>query len=376
MAEIFEAALAKTRQANPPAPSAEPAAAAAAKPADAPKPAPGIFGRKPEVAKPADPPKAAELAADALPEELPADTPEPTKVNWKKAREVERKLRGELTSLQTQMETLRKAAPADQAEMERLKAEHKTLSDRMAVVDLQNHPDFTRQYVQPRQQAIATAKEVLAYNGKESINPESFLDLPLKDFNAKVAEATKDLNSMDATTVQTSLRTAYTTQQAGRTALAKAGELGQQLVQNDAAKGKRAFEQVWSELNQAAELFQPVEADEDASDTEKQQIVARNQAAASLRSAVERNIFGRVDHLEAARLGAKAAVADLFLGHEVPRIAAAYNRLAARNQALEVELAGIKKSRSPGVAVGSPGAAAKGGKGMSNEDIFTQAMGR
>jgi len=38
--------------------------------------------------------------------ELPADTPEPTKVNWKKAREVERKLKADLTAKQAEIEAL------------------------------------------------------------------------------------------------------------------------------------------------------------------------------------------------------------------------------------------------------------------------------
>jgi hypothetical protein len=371
LADIFDAALGKSAHESKPA-----AAAAAVAPAN--KETPPIFGKKP--AATVEPAK----GADDLPDELPPETPEPTKVNWKKAREVERKLRTDLTAKAKELEDFRaqaavtrQAAPAEAAELERLKTEHQALLDRVAVIDLQSHPDFKRQYVTPKQEAIKAAKEVLEYNGQDKADLDGLLSLPLKEFNAKVAEATKELNSMDATTVQTSLRSAYTLNNAGKQALSKAGELGQQLVQADAAKAKQTFEKVWEKIDVAKEVLVPVDAPDDATPEEKQAFEARNQALVQLRATAERNAFGRIDHEGAAVLAAKAAVSDFFLGHEVPRIAAAYNRMAARALAAENELAAIKQSRSPGAVVTPAGATAgQGGKPKSEEAIWTDAIGR
>ena len=190
----------------------------------------------------------------------------------------------ELEDFRAQAAVTRQAAPAEAAEMEKLRAEHKALLDRIAVVDLQNHPDFKRQYVTPRQEAIKAAKEVLDYNGQEGVELDGLLSLPLKAFNAKVAEATKDLNSMDATTVQTSLRLAYTLNNAGKQALSQAGELGQQLVQADAAKAKGVFEKIWEKIDVAKDVLVPVDAPDDATPEEKQSFEARNQALTQLRA--------------------------------------------------------------------------------------------
>jgi len=251
------------------------------------------------------------------------------------------------------------------------------------LLDLQNHPDFARQYVAPKQQAIAAAKEVLDYNSKGDVNLEGLLSLPLKEFNAKVAEVTKDMNSMDSTTVQTSLRSAYTTNQAGRAALSKAGELAQQLVQKDASVGKHAFEQIWTELESGTQVLQPVELPADLTAEERTLFEARNAAVLNLRANAERNVFGNMSTADVAKMGTKAALSDFFLGHEVPRIVAAYNHMHAQYQSVLAENAAMKKSRSPGsvtgdmpAAVTKPNATGSSGKPQALEDLFTGAYGR
>src|SRR4029079_2674225 len=121
-------------------------------------------------------------------------------------------------------------------EVERLKAEHKALSDKMALIDVASTPDFQRQYTLPKTKAVAEASEVLAYSGKEGVDVNALLGKDRKNFSAAVAELTKDLNPMDATTVQTALRDAYRISTEEKAALANSSQLREQIRQRTEAQ--------------------------------------------------------------------------------------------------------------------------------------------
>jgi len=340
------------------APAAPEAPAPATTPAAPAKPQ-SILSRKPAAAPaptPAVTPAPAVSTEADLPTELPAETPEPTKVNWRKSRELERNLRAqlaakeqELATLGSQLKTYKDATPAEVADAQRIKAEHQALLDEIAVVKLESHPDFRRQYITPRDQALAAAKEVLAYSGKESVDTAALLSLPLKDFNARVAETTKDMNSMDANTVQSSLRAAYTANLAAQQALKNSSQLGQDLVAKQAQEAKQAFEGV---IAKVSEFLVPIEAAPNASAEEQQQIAAHNQAVQNFRQSAEKNAFGRVNHAAAAEIATKAALADFLLSHGLPSAEREFNRIKAERDAAIAEANALKGARRSGPVTG------------------------
>ena len=377
----------KKVEAAAPAPAVEPAKAPVVPTPEPKKPA-SLLSRKAEAApapkvEPAPAAAPAVEPASELPEELPKDVPEPTRVNWKKSRELERQLKGQVTEanhkmadLQKQIDTYKAATPADVAEMQRLKDEHKALSDRLAVVDLQYHPDFKRQYVEPQQAALRAASEVLAYNSKEGVDLGAMLAKPQKDFNADVAKLTEGMNSMDATTVQTSLRQAFTLRAQQQAALAKSSEVAQGLAQRAAAESKQTFEEVWGKLSGPDGFLVTVTAADDASPEEKESVTRYNQAVTNVRTAAEQNAFGQLTPQKGAALAGKAAVLDFLQEHGLPRMEAEYRRLLEHDRQVTARLAEITKARSTGPAAGDPAAGGGGGGGPPKNETPAQAFKR
>jgi len=358
-----------------PAPK-EPAKAAEPKPAE-PKPAEAT----PPADKPAD--KPAEPAAPVVPTddidkmELGEKASDNARTNFAKLREVAKQerlakaaLEKQLADLKAQQETLAKAAPQDTAEQERLRAEHKAMADRLALVDLKNHPDYVRQYEVPKTAALAEAKEVLDYN-EIPANLESLMGKPLKEFSAEVSKLTKDMNSMDATAVQTSLRNAWKIHNEATAALSKSQELAKALSEKSAHAQKQAVEKVWSTFKEAESILAKRPVPEGATPEELAEITSYNEAVQGLRSNYERNAFGRMTEEETARMALKATTFDFIQTHGVKMMERAYKSMEARALAAEKQLNELKAARSPGNMGGDP-QKATASKPMDFDTLFSQ----
>ena len=350
-----------------PAPK-EPAKVAESKPVEAPPPA----GDKP-----------AEPAAPAVPTddldrmELGEKASDNARTNFAKLREVAKQerlakaaLERQLADLKTQQETLAKAAPQDTAEQERLRAEHKAMADRLALVDLKNHPDYVRQYEVPKTAALAEAKEVLDYN-EIPANLESLMGKPLKEFSAEVSKLTKDMNSMDATAVQTSLRNAWKINNDATSALSKSQELAKALSEKSAHAQKQAVEKVWGTFKEAESILAKRPVPEGATPEELAEITSYNEAVQGLRSNYERNAFGRMTEEETARMALKATTFDFIQTHGVKMMDRAYKGMEARALAAEKQLNELKAARSPGNMGGDPQKATASAP-KTFEEVFSQ----
>lgn len=282
------------------------------------------------------------------------------RTNFAKLREVAKQerlakaaLEKQLADLKTQQETLAKAAPQDTAEQERLRAEHKAMADRLALVDLKNHPDYVRQYEVPKTAALAEAKEVLDYNGVPA-NLESLMGKSLKEFSAEVSKLTKDLNSMDATAVQTSLRNAWKINNDATAALSKSQDLAKALSEKSAHAQKQAVEKVWGTFKEGEALLAKRPVPEGATPEEQAEIASYNEAVQGLRANYERNAFGRMTEEETARMALKATTFDFIQTHGVRMMERAYKGMEARALAAEKQLGELKAARSPGNMGGDP----------------------
>ena len=352
-----------------PAPK-EPAKVAEPKPAEAPPPA-AADGKPAEPAAPVVP------TDDIDKMELGEKASDKARTNFAKLREVAKQerlakaaLEKQLADLKAQQETLAKAAPQDTAEQERLRAEHKAMADRLALVDLKNHPDYVRQYEVPKTAALAEAKEVLDYNEIPS-NLESLMGKPLKEFSAEVSKLTKDMNSMDATAVQTSLRNAWKIHNEATAALSKSQELAKALSEKSAHAQKQAVEKVWGTFKEAESILAKRPVPEGATPEELAEITSYNEAVQGLRSNYERNAFGRMTEEETARMALKATTFDFIQTHGVKMMDRAYKSMEARALAAEKQLSELKAARSPGNMGGDP-QKATASEPKSFEELFAQ----
>ena len=327
--------------------------------------------------------KPAEPAAQAVPTD-DIDKMEPgekasdnARTNFAKLREVAKQerlakaaLEKQLADLKAQQETLAKAAPQDTAEQERLRAEHKAMADRLALVDLKNHPDYVRQYEVPKTAALSEAKEVLDYN-EIPANLESLMGKSLKEFSAEVSKLTKDMNSMDATAVQTSLRNAWKINNDAASALSKSQELAKALSEKSAHAQKQAVEKVWGTFKEAESILAKRPVPEGATPEELAEITSYNAAVQGLRSNYERNAFGRMTEEETAKMALKATTFDFIQTHGVKMMDRAYKGMEARALAAEKQLNELKAARSPGNMGGDPQKATASAP-KTFEEVFSQ----
>ena len=332
------------------APAKEPAKVAESKPTEQTPPK--------EPAKVAEQPVVPTEDIDKM--ELGEKASDNARTNFAKLREVAKQerlakaaLEKQLADLKAQQETLAKAAQPDTAEQERIRAEHKAMADRLALVDLKNHPDYVRQYEVPKTAALAEAKEVLDYNGVTA-NLESLMGKSLKEFSADVSKLTKDMNSMDATAVQTSLRNAWKVNNEAVAALSKSQELAKALSEKSAHAQKQAVEKVWGTFKEAESILAKRAMPEGATPEEVAEITSYNEAVQGLRSNYERNAFGRMTEEETARMALKATTFDFIQTHGVKMMDRAYKSMEARAIAAEKQLAELKAARSPGNMGGDP----------------------
>ena len=349
------------------APAKEPAKVAESKPTEQTPPK--------EPAKVAEQPVVPTEDIDKM--ELGEKASDNARTNFAKLREVAKQerlakaaLEKQLADLKAQQETLAKAAPQDTAEQERLRAEHKAMADRLALVDLKNHPDYVRQYEVPKTAALAEAKEVLDYN-EIPANLESLMGKSLKEFSAEVSKLTKDMNSMDATAVQTSLRNAWKINNDAASALSKSQELAKALSEKAAHAQKQAVEKVWGTFKEAESILAKRPVPEGATPEELAEITSYNEAVRGLRSNYERNAFGRMTEEETARMALKATTFDFIQTHGVRMMDRAYKSMEARAVAAEKQLAELKAARSPGNMGGDP-QKATATTPKSFEELFSQ----
>lgn len=356
---------------------------AAAKSAETPPPAEGTTPAKPADVKPAaektdkveippviktekkdDKPAAVEadpIDAWKLPENASAESVKnfgEIRAEAKARKQREQEALAKVADLESQLTTYRNANPADVAATEQLKAQLKEAHDRLAVLDLKSHPDFVRQYVEPINGALAEAREVIQYNTKDG-DPIPDLGGLLakgpKEFNAEVAKLTKDMNSVDANIVITSLRTAHKLNAKQGEVLSKSGELATQLQQKSAQQAKAAFEAVSKDLGPSNDFLQPLEIVDGLSPEDKTAAEQYNASLASVRINAEKLAFGRVDERGVATMAFKAATLDHMLTHTVPRVQGEFRKLAQMVAEQNEVIKQLRGGKGPDVAGGGGG---------------------
>ena len=264
----------------------------------------------------------------------------------------------ELSDTRTQLETLRKATPAEIAEVEKIKGELKAMKDRMAVLDLPSTPEYFNQFTKPKDAALTEAKEVLNYTGKEQTNLNAILGLQQKDFTAKVAELTKDMNIVDANIVINGLRTAYKIGGEERAALAQASDLKAGIEAKYAAQNKAAFEEEYRVLG-VESLMKPFEIPAGTSAEDRAVIEKANADMVKVRAQAESNAFGRLTPKTAASMALKAAMFDQHMTVRAPMFQKGLAVLQAKLAKAEGELQAIKAAKGLGSFAAPAGPAAK-----------------
>jgi uncharacterized protein YukE len=324
---------------------------------------------KPKVANPTATPVAKVDDGKSFVEKLDtAPDPEPGKAGehfktWKgQAKHEIVGLQTRVRELEAQVATAKTAAPVPVAteEVERLKAEHKTMSERLLILDVQAHPAFKTQFTEPKRAAIEAAQELLKAGEIEGVDVTALLNKPRSEFGKAVSEAGAKLSDYDRTDFAEQMRKAYTIAQNERDALGKSKETLQAIQQSNNGRAKQAFAAVEQELTAKAGEFMPaLEEPANATPEQRQAIETYNEAVKSLPAAARKLAFDSNDEKTVATSAFKAAAYDLHVQHVLPRILAEYDEVVSVNRGLTQELAAIR-SRNPNLQRHGPASSGDG----------------
>lgn len=322
---------------------------AAAKPAGEKKAAPfSPFGKKPDDAatKAADATKAATEDPEdkiQLGEKAGADT----KNHFASLKTITKQLRAEKAAIAAELETARKAGAAS-PEMEKLRAEHKALSDRLAIVDIQNHPDYVRQFVEPKNKILAGVSSVLADNKVEGVDVASLLGKPRPEFARAVSEIAAKLPAFEQSAFLADMRQLHTLDAEAKSQLSKSGELAAALQRKSEETHRAAFAETWKTLDFTPDNLPALEIPAEATAEERAAMEAYNAGIANMRTSAEQIAFGKMDEKGVAATATKAAAFDFIRTHAIPRMEAEHNKAVDLIQTLTAELQALKASRRGG----------------------------
>lgn len=253
----------------------------------------------------------------------------------------------QVAKLQADFEAYKKTVPQDDGEKVKMREELKSLSERLMVLDLKNHPDFHKQYEEPRKAAIAESQSLLADNNiKEPVDFDALLAKPRAEFSKTVSELASKMNSFDAQTFTDNMRKSRMLAENSEKALANASQMREQLSSKSAQVQRQAFEEVTGVFTKQ-EFLKPRPIEEGMSPEDRASVEGYNSQLQGLRSNAEKYAFGKLDERGVAELAHKAAALDLMVSHTIPTLQKIFIQKNQDFATLAKEYEAIKGSRSP-----------------------------
>lgn len=275
----------------------------------------------------------------------------------------------------SELDVLKKATPAEAADAARLKADLQAAHDRLAVLDVQSHPEHQRKFAVPQKRALDDAQSLLADNMVEGApDVASLLTKSRNDFSKTISELAAKMPVYDQSSFTSSMREAYRLHIEEKAVLATARELLPQLQAKSAQQQRKAFEATWAEFDGKVK---PLPMPDNATNEQRAEVQAYNEALAGIKTTAEKNAFGRLDEKGVADLAAKAAALDFMATRAMPRMEREF--ASARNLIAELtaELAAIKGKKNPGTFTGPTGEpAAVDTSKMSIPELSKHMFGR
>lgn len=271
-------------------------------------------------------------ADDAIPEN-----------DWKAAKAVRQQLRAQLAEREERIKKSEQELAKyhevvpDTSEVQRLREEHKMFSEKVALLDYQNHPEFHKQFTAPKEKLTSEIKTILADNGIEGFDLKAVLALPRAEMAKRISEVTDKLNSYDAGEFRLQLREYGKLSSAEQAALGTHKEALANLGQINQAKQRAAFESKWKTTSLAT-FAQKLEPPEGSSPDDVARIRALNQGIDGLRATAEKYAFSLGDEAQAAEVAIKAANYDLVVNHAFPSMRADHEKLKGEYKAVIAKL--------------------------------------
>jgi hypothetical protein len=321
---------------------------------------------KPEVKPEAKRTSIFDTPPEAKPETTPpAPAPDDDGVaegDWKTAKAQRKQLLLDLDKAKKELATYHQVAP-DTAEIEKLRAEHKAFSERVALLDYQNHPEFQKQFVEPKQKLNAEIKTILSDNAIDGFDLQRVMSLPRAEQAKELSAVMEKMNDFDKGEFRMQLREYQKLSAAEQAALGTHKEALATLAQRNQAKQRTAFEGKWKTTSLAT-FAQKLAPPEGSTPEEAARITALNAGIDNIRNTAEKYAFALGDEHQAADVAIKAANYDFVVHHAFPSMQADYRKLQEQHRALTDKLQELAAHKP-----GTDFAGGSGPKEVAEEDL-------
>jgi hypothetical protein len=265
------------------------------------------------------------------------------------------------------------ADAATKARLQQLEAQVKDYDEKLKVFDVQLHPDFQKQYIEPQKEAVTEIQRLFQIEGVEDVDVQALLALDGKKFAQKVSEALDELTPFSKTAATELFRKAKMLQSQQKDALGKVDELRTQYTQAQQARARAAFDAVGKNYS---EMLPEIAVPDSASDEEKQAIAEYNASLKSVNFTAEKLAFGKVDDRAASEMAHKAARFDFLVERAMPRfekmVTQELAKYMTRAKELEKQVADMTAAR-PNYSPSGDGSAGSDDAQRPGESTFTYA---
>lgn len=251
----------------------------------------------------------------------------------------------ELTATKAKL-TAPAVAGVSPQEIEDLRAREKAANDRLMVMDLESHPSFKAQFVEPKNAEIARASELFAAHGVK-VDIPGILAKPRAEIGKAVSEVLQNVPEFDRVEIADAIRKAYGIEQSARAALGQSKELAKALQTQSVERQRGAFAKRWAPVSAAiGEFAQPVESAADATPEQRAADAEYNRDLSSLKEKAEAIALAPTTDEAVAENAIKAAAYDLHIQRVLPRVVSEYDQLVQLNQQLVAEVRALR-GRNP-----------------------------
>ena len=273
---------------------------------------------------------------------------EKAKAGWNELKTIANSARDEAAKYRAEVEELKAKQTVDPAahaatdeRVKELETLNEQMSSRLKLLDLQSHPDFQKEFVMPRE---AKLKEMQSYVDEE-VPLGAILQLPPKEFAAKISEVASEMDDFAKTQLYTMARDYRNLSVKANEALKNVDTTSESFAAANKAQSKQVFDQVAAQYSQS-NMFIPQEIPDDATPELKAKLEAYNAGYQSIGQEAENMAFGQVDQVGVAKMAHEAALYRFVMKHGLPRLGSVVGdqlkTATARVKELEAKIAGIK----------------------------------
>lgn len=298
-----------------------------------------------------------EEETDPPPENLSEDQ----KKNWRTLRDQNKKLSRELADLRKN-----RGQQSDPEEVRQLKEQNQQLSDRLRIVDLQSHPEFQKEFEQPRQDLRQQIGEILKEQGVEA-NIDDIVNKEGIEFAKALSEVSEEMPGYFQRRFEASMEKLQDLEGRRKSALEKSGEVMQGLAQKSQQEQQQILDKAWQQVSgDNGAILQKMEITDDMTDEERQAAESFNEDLGKIRDESARLAMEPAGAEEVATSAMKARMFDFQSKHVMPQLEREYKQAVKTIRQLS---SALKKARGHSRSPGRSG----GGKGGQTDEKYIQS---